>query len=64
MLKNKLKDLVERNNLAGQGNFEIIQDSQAADIFGGGTCTKLTSCGTFTGACPNLTSCTSYTAPD
>jgi hypothetical protein len=64
MLKNKLKTLVELNGLSKRESFEVILDSQAAEILGGGTCQSLSSCGEFKGSCPNLTSCGTYTAPD
>ncbi|QJD96256.1 hypothetical protein HH214_10465 [Mucilaginibacter robiniae] len=62
MLKNKIQTLVTRENLGDRGNFEIIYDSNAADILGGlEACPYLGKCGTYTGDCQNLTNCGTYT---
>jgi len=66
MFKKKMKDFVTRINLDGDGNFEIIHDSQASLILGGTAqdpCPNLTTCGTFNGNCSNLTSCGNYNVP-
>ena len=62
MLKKKMQKLASENNLPAQNKFEIVNDSSAAEIFGGAAqdCPKLQSCGTFTGDCPNLSLCQRY----
>jgi len=65
MLKKRVQSLVSKQSLINDSSFEIIHDADALNIVGGvGTCSKLQTCGTFSGYCPNLTSCTSYTAPE
>jgi len=63
MLKKKIQSLVAQGNLGEQSNFEIIHDSSAAQILGGGTCPKLENCNLYSGDCPNLTTCGTYTPP-
>lgn len=63
MLKNKLMKLPSND-----ANFEIINDKQAASLFGGWTCGSYTGgncpilvhCGTMSGDCSKLANCGSY----
>ena len=64
MLKKKIQNLVEKNNLDSENDFEIIYDSSAILIVGGGKCAVLEECGQFTGTCPSLKKCGTYTPPE
>ncbi len=55
MFKSKFKEVMKRSE-----GFEVIKDASAVSVQGGGDCSMLVNCGTFSGDCDNLSSCTSY----
>lgn len=62
MLKKKIQSLVAEEKLGNEGNFQIIYDSNAVNVIGGGVeaCPRLSNCDNFTGDCQALSTCGVY----
>jgi hypothetical protein len=60
MLKRKIQEMLLLELNQGEKKFEVIHDSAAIQIVGGGECPQLQNCGTFEGGCPNLLGCGMY----